>query len=689
MRLRVALLSLLATWLFFFEYLPPKKKVHFFSDIEGYHYPLFTYAHQALREGRIPEWDWSIYSGMSFVGNPQNPVLYPPNWLVFALNATRPGVRFTSMEAVLILHFWIAFVLAWLWLRARFPNEIAALLGAGVFAVGGYALAEAQHMGAICAYAWFPLALWGVEDKRWWKTALGASLCLLAGYPPVWLVLAVAVMTYALCRRTWREAIFGLVFSVLLAAVSLGPALEASTLKMKEKIYGGGIPGGAFFFTEYFLPNYYDQSHASGRLGLEQETYLYLGAAGLLGIAAVFLFRAWRAALPGFAIAAVSLLLMENPGRFIESIADRLPFASELMREWNFLAALSAAAAILTAAGWDALWRRMTVLSSKWIAHAAAAASFCWCLRQWLLWRRDGVGFASGWWTLAEVAAALLIAAMLAATRTHRMSIVMLLLFVWVEYKTYGAGRRFNSMEGNLDRNFAEDMRTGGKDFTGIDPAVFALMRRNRHYRIALDDGPHGTDVRHYGLLTPQGFDPFLPIAYRDAVEKFVPFETNRLFRIDPLNEAMLEAFAVRYIIADPNSQNLPKMLASPRYRLLQPATSYYRVVEYAGARPAYRFDSGSVEVTAWSPELRRFRASSSTGGVFQLIEQHFPGWTATIDGADAPIARARIAFQQIQLPPGEHTVEFRFRSKGLRIGFAITAAAALALLLLARPSRR
>ncbi len=688
MRLRVALLSLLATWLFFFEYLPPKKNVHFYSDIEGYHYPLFNYAHQALREGRIPEWDWSIYCGMSFVGNPQNPVLYPPNWLVFLANLNRPGVRFTTMEGLLILHFWIAFLMAWLWLRTRFGHDIAAILGAGVFAFGGYALAEAQHMGAICAYAWFPLALWGVEDRRWWKTAVGASLCLLAGYPPVWLVLAMVVLVYGLCTGAWREALLGIVSSVLLAAVSLGPALEASTLKMKEKIYGSGMPGGAFFFTEYFLPNYYDQSHASGKFGLEHETYLYLGAAGLLGLLALVVWREWRAALPGVAITVCSLVLMEDPGGWIESVADRLPLVPELMREWNFLAALSVAGALLAAAGWETVWRRMPVWAPAWMARLAMGVAAVWCLRQWWVWRRDGVGFASGWWTLAEVAVAAGIVATLAAARRHRFAVPMLLLVVWVEYKTYGTSRRFNAMPGNIDKDFADDLRTGGRDFTGVDPAVFAVLLRNRHYRVAMDDGPHGTDVRHYGLLTPQGFDPFLPVAYREAVEKFVPFETNRLFRVDPFDRAMLEAFAVRYIVADPGSVNLPRLLASPHYRLLQPATSYYRIVEYLGARPAFRFE-GDVDVTGWTPESRRFRVSSSKGGTFRLIEQYFPGWKAFVDGRPVPVSRADIAFQSAPVPAGEHTVEFRFRSLGLRVGFAVTVAAGLALLWLARASRR
>jgi hypothetical protein len=43
-RPRIAFLSLIATYAFFYEYLPPLKTVHLYSDIAGYHYPLQRYA---------------------------------------------------------------------------------------------------------------------------------------------------------------------------------------------------------------------------------------------------------------------------------------------------------------------------------------------------------------------------------------------------------------------------------------------------------------------------------------------------------------------------------------------------------------------------------------------------------------------------------------------------------------------
>ena len=81
-RLSVGLLSFAATWLFFIEYLPPFKRVHFPFDIEGFHYPLLDYAFRSLREGRLPLWEPSMYCGIPLAANIQAALFYPPHWLL-------------------------------------------------------------------------------------------------------------------------------------------------------------------------------------------------------------------------------------------------------------------------------------------------------------------------------------------------------------------------------------------------------------------------------------------------------------------------------------------------------------------------------------------------------------------------------------------------------------------------------
>ncbi|MCX6634751.1 MAG: hypothetical protein NT090_06670, partial [Acidobacteria bacterium] len=85
----VAVASLLFTYAFFFEYLPPFRWVYLPYDLHGYHFPVLEYAFQSLRQGRFPVWDSTIYCGISLAGNIQAGLFYPPNWLVFAANIGR------------------------------------------------------------------------------------------------------------------------------------------------------------------------------------------------------------------------------------------------------------------------------------------------------------------------------------------------------------------------------------------------------------------------------------------------------------------------------------------------------------------------------------------------------------------------------------------------------------------------
>jgi len=81
---KVVFLSLLVTYFFFFEYLRPVHSMHTSSDLEEYYYPLTDYAYQAIHQGRFPLWDPTVYTGMSFLANPQTELFYPPAWVMFA-----------------------------------------------------------------------------------------------------------------------------------------------------------------------------------------------------------------------------------------------------------------------------------------------------------------------------------------------------------------------------------------------------------------------------------------------------------------------------------------------------------------------------------------------------------------------------------------------------------------------------
>ena len=108
------------------------------------------------------------------------------------------------------------------------------------------------------------------------------------------------------------------------------------------------------------------------------------------------------------------------------------------------------------------------------------------------------------------------------------------------------------------------------------------------------------------------------------------------------------------------------------RFRAI-PANSYFTIFEYLEAQPAWRYN-GAVQMNEWRPEQRTFRVQSDPGGPFTLIEQFYPGWQAFVDGKPAPVSLAAKAFQSVNVPPGEHTVEFRYAPMSLKLGAILTA---------------
>lgn len=61
------------------------------------------------------------------------------------------------------------------------------------------------------------------------------------------------------------------------------------------------------------------------------------------------------------------------------------------------------------------------------------------------------------------------------------------------------------------------------------------------------------------------------------------------------------------------------------------------------------------------------------------IVEQHDPGWRATVDGAPAPLLRANTVLRAVALSPGAHRVVLEFHPPGLAGGLALSGAALVA----------
>ncbi len=78
----------------------------------------------------------------------------------------------------------------------------------------------------------------------------------------------------------------------------------------------------------------------------------------------------------------------------------------------------------------------------------------------------------------------------------------------------------------------------------------------------------------------------------------------------------------------------------------------------------------------SYAPNALIYKAKTGKGGIAVFSEIYFPwGWTATIDGKEAPIGRANYILRALRVPAGDHDIKFRFDPQSVRVTNGISIA--------------
>lgn len=93
-------------------------------------------------------------------------------------------------------------------------------------------------------------------------------------------------------------------------------------------------------------------------------------------------------------------------------------------------------------------------------------------------------------------------------------------------------------------------------------------------------------------------------------------------------------------------------------------------VVEASAAIIANPDSVASVEVTRYTGPEISLKVTRSKPGFLVLSEIYYPdGWIAELNGEEIPIYKTNYLLRGIEVPAGEHEVEFRFEPESYRIG--------------------
>ena len=89
------------------------------------------------------------------------------------------------------------------------------------------------------------------------------------------------------------------------------------------------------------------------------------------------------------------------------------------------------------------------------------------------------------------------------------------------------------------------------------------------------------------------------------------------------------------------------------------------------------------IELTEYRPNYLKYRYNSPEEAVAVFSEIFYDkGWTAYVDGKETPCFRADYVLRAMELPAGEHVVEWRFRAPGWRAVEAVTGVCSALILL-------
>ncbi|GEJ58603.1 YfhO family protein [Anaeromyxobacter diazotrophicus] len=699
------------------------------TDLRNFFFAVREATAAALRAGQVPGWQRGFFLGYPLLGDPQAAVLDPATWLTLPWDAPR------ALTLGVLLHLCVAGWGMLAWLRQRGLSPAAGLLGAVLFALGAKQTAHLQHWNFAASCAWWPWMLCGLDGfaargqgRFLALTAAAAALSWLGGAAQMayFGTLVAGVYALALAPALWRrrpaDALLALAaapLGLLLAAPVVLPVLELAGLGPR----GAGV--GYRFATSWKWPDRHGLSlflmprafggrwylpemnlwEATGYLGIlplglaaaaplrRRGLWLFL-ALGVLGVWLCFGEDAWLGLhqalyrlLPGYGS-------FRNPTRslMVTSFASALLAAEALealgapegrgRRLARAAAALALAAAVAPAlphlAGFSLDLGRAREGARLTVALAAGALA-------WL---------AAGWWLAASprwrpawgLGAAALCAIDLfltfgdmnptAPAAGERPALADLA----PQVPAPPAPRRV-AVLANWGRTANAPLRNSWEGTTGYGPSVIdrvrQLLEATRRDRLP----PLGPVVADTNFPRPRPSSALWPLLATPLVVADRGLPLPRVARLAPEYDLPTFAYAAPALprvfwtgawttAGDAELREGGALLAAARgdRAVLAPETPLPRLATGAPEGPlaarAVRADGGAVEATVTAPRP----------GLAVVLDPWFPGWTATVDGAPAPLARADYAFMAVPVPAGEHVVRLAYRPTQLGRGVAVGA---------------
>ena len=608
----------------------------------------------AWSQGEWPLWNPFILNGDILAAAAQ-PAVYDPLQI--------PGMLLPLPDALTFgasMTFFIAAFFTFAFARAVGLKEIAALVAAAGFTFCGM-MAFFVGWPLARTWAWLPLVLFAVRERRWWMLTVAFVLVIFAGHPESVLhVVAIGAVYGVGLRpdlRSVRSAILSGLFALALGAIYLLPFAEAAPETLEYKIR-----------RELYAPTSYDVI-VSPEVRRERMVTTFIP------------FSAEDSTQPGWdpLSARVGVVVMLLAVMGVAVVSSRLPVVRAV---WF---GRSGSENRLPATDNGLFWLLLAIISllatfgMKPVAHVLHA------LPLFDIAINERLAFAAAF--------AMSMLAAITVDRIPRRGVAVALLALVLVERVNEDGDFYPALEKRVFYPRVPLLAAMPRDarFTGVGSAL--IPNNAALYRLE--------DARGYQAMTFRRLYETYPLwsryqrawfnAVDDLSKPFLSF-LNVRYALAHVSVPVPESWAIRAIDRDTrlleNTRVQPRAFVPERIR-------YVRGDAMSEMKDATDFASTAwIETDAYEPHdapngpgrvtLRRkgleyeLDAQMQRAGWIVIAETHWPGWRAYVDGKPVRPHYANHAFLGVHVPAGTHRVRLVYLPRAFTTGRAISGLALL-----------
>jgi hypothetical protein len=687
---------------------------YFASDIFNGELPGRALIGQSIRSGEWPAWTTQLCSGLPLAGSPADAL----GLVAFTLLPPAQALDLYVI-ALLLIAAHGAYGLA----RRFGADATAAILAGLAFAGSGYIACQLKHLAIVATVVWLPIGMIAIDraseadmgrDRRaLWMAAFGLVYAqqVLAGFPQSAYICALVYGPFALFRtlhvrrqlphpRAWQAILAGLGVAVALGAAAgaivLLPLSKLGSVSDRAEDLGWDWATRLAYWPSNLIQFVFP--YANGDISNNTyagppffwEDYGYVGIATLV-MAIYGGIRERKRPMVLFASAMTVLAMLFVLGRAtpIYQVAYLLIPGLKMFRfPTRFLIVVELGLAILAAVG---LTRLREDLQRRWPASALARIAplaICAFTAVDLFVhqpRQNPIVPAREW--LAAPRAVDVVHADTPNPRTftprhrdfHRDA--FLRARGWTDVSPYFALRE--ALPPNLGGAF---WNTPSADcYAGISARWTTDVWGDHNREASLAAMLTSVDFPNRTLRVHPAFANVLRTY--GVTHLLSPFPQTgaalSLLRVDPdVFVYRVEGSARARFVPDGRGIATEKDAVA---RLIDPAFDPSREVLLHDAPPPAAAVNGAItggSATIVGEDARGIvvRVDAPRDGYLVLADTYYPGWSAAIDGQEAPVLRANIASRAVPVRQGRHDIRMTYEPPGLSVGRTITLVA-LALL--------